>query len=80
MNVKEVIVSVVTCSRVEDVLLHCVVHCTAKEVPGSKQVGPYVLSGISLLLWKDTPEQNTEQKFMLSFPYKSLALTCEARL
>ena len=49
-------------------------------MPGSKQAGPSALAGISLLLWSNTLEQNTEQKFILSFPYKTLALASEARL
>lgn len=51
-----------------------------REMPGSKQAGPSALAGISLLLWSNTPEQNTEQKFILSFPYKTLVLVSETRL
>lgn len=48
-------------------------------MPGSKQAGPSVLAGISLLLRSNTLERNTEQKFTLSFPCKTLALASEAR-
>lgn len=49
-------------------------------MPGSKRAGPSTLAGTSLLLRNNIPEQNTEQKSILSFPYKTLPLASEARL
>lgn len=40
-------------------------------MPGSKQAGLSTPLGISLLLWNNTLEQNTEQKFCMGFPYKT---------